>query len=99
MQRNNRGPSIIKWNVFFTEELYSLVQAEFPVQKGAIGIFGHSMGGHGALTLALKHPDLFKSVSAFAPICAPSQCPWGEKAFSQYLGSDRQQWLRMMLQL
>ncbi|WP_180113837.1 S-formylglutathione hydrolase [Acinetobacter sp. YH12063] len=79
---------------FITEELYSLVQAEFPVQKGAIGIFGHSMGGHGALTLALKHPDLFKSVSAFAPICAPSQCPWGEKAFSQYLGSDRQQWLQ-----
>lgn len=78
---------------FIAEELYSLVQAEFPVQKGAIGIFGHSMGGHGALTLALKYPDLFKSVSAFAPICAPSQCPWGEKAFSQYLGLDRQQWL------
>jgi S-formylglutathione hydrolase len=53
---------------------------------------GHSMGGHGALTLALRHPALFKSVSALSPICAPSQCPWGEKAFSGYLGSDRAIW-------
>lgn len=51
------------------------------------------MGGHGALTLALKYPEKFKSVSAFAPICAPSQCPWGEKAFSNYLGSDQAEWL------
>ena len=57
-------------------------------------LFGHSMGGHGALTLALKYPEKFKSVSAFAPICAPSQCPWGEKAFSNYLGSDQAEWLK-----
>ena len=73
-------------------ELHALVLREFPVQAGRIGISGHSMGGHGALVMALRHPDLFRSVSAFAPICAPSQCPWGIKAFSGYLGSDRQQW-------
>lgn len=77
---------------FITDELYALVQAEFVIQADAIGIFGHSMGGHGALTLALKHPDKFKSVSAFAPICAPSQCPWGEKAFGQYLGANQGFW-------
>ncbi len=77
---------------FITEELYALVQAEFAIQNGAIGIFGHSMGGHGALTLAFKYPEKFKSVSAFAPICAPSQCPWGEKAFTQYLGADQMLW-------
>lgn len=75
------------------DELYALVETEFNVAAGKIGIFGHSMGGHGALTLALKFPEKFKSVSAFAPICAPSQCPWGEKAFSHYLGLDRQAWL------
>jgi S-formylglutathione hydrolase len=63
-----------------------------PVDLARLGVFGHSMGGHGALTLALKHPALFKSVSAFAPICAPSQCPWGEKAFTGYLGADRTTW-------
>ena len=57
-----------------------------------LGICGHSMGGHGALTLALRHPPRFRSLSAFAPICAPSQCPWGEKAFSGYLGADRTAW-------
>ena len=77
---------------YLLEELYPLVQAEFPVIQDQIGIFGHSMGGHGALTLALKYPEKFKSVSAFAPICAPSQCPWGEKAFSNYLGDDRGVW-------
>ena len=75
------------------DELYALVESEFNVAAGKIGIFGHSMGGHGALTLALKFPEKFKSVSAFAPICAPSQCPWGEKAFSHYLGADREAWL------
>lgn len=75
------------------DELYTLVQKEFAVASGQIGIFGHSMGGHGALTLALKYPEKFKSVSAFAPICAPSQCPWGEKAFSHYLGENRETWL------
>ena len=79
---------------YVVEELYDLVIQQFAVQAERIGIFGHSMGGHGALTLALKHPEKFKSVSAFAPICAPSQCPWGEKAFSNYLGSDQAEWLK-----
>ena len=78
---------------FIVDELYSLVESEFNIAKGKVGIFGHSMGGHGALTLALKFPEKFKSVSAFAPICAPSQCPWGEKAFSNYLGAERTTWL------
>ncbi|MDP2124368.1 MAG: alpha/beta hydrolase-fold protein, partial [Parvibaculum sp.] len=64
----------------------------FPVDPARLGICGHSMGGHGALTLALKHPDLFHSVSAFAPIVSPTRCPWGEKAFSAYLGPDRARW-------
>lgn len=79
---------------YVAEELYDLVIQQFAVQAERIGIFGHSMGGHGALILALKHPEKFKSVSAFAPICAPSQCPWGEKAFSNYLGSDQAEWLK-----
>ena len=78
---------------FVTEELYELVLANLPIQASRIGIMGHSMGGHGALTLAFKYPEKFKSVSAFAPICAPSQCPWGEKAFTHYLGEDRSTWL------
>lgn len=79
---------------YVVEELYDLVIQQFAVQAERIGVFGHSMGGHGALTLALKYPEKFKSVSAFAPICAPSQCPWGEKAFSNYLGSDQAEWLK-----
>jgi S-formylglutathione hydrolase len=78
---------------YVTQELTSLVLKSFPVDAERIGIFGHSMGGHGALTLALKHPQLYRSVSAFAPIVAPSQVPWGEKALSRYLGSDREAWL------
>ena len=78
---------------FIVDELYHLVESEFNIAKGKVGIFGHSMGGHGALSLALKFPEKFKSVSAFAPICAPSQCPWGEKAFSHYLGQDQSTWL------
>lgn len=77
---------------YLTTELYPLICKSFPVLAEQIGIFGHSMGGHGALTLGLKYPELFRSTSAFAPICAPTQCPWGEKAFSHYLGDDRQQW-------
>lgn len=77
---------------YLVEELYPLVLENFSVIAGQVGIFGHSMGGHGALTLALKYPEKFKSVSAFAPICAPSQCPWGEKAFSHYLGEDQTLW-------
>ena len=77
---------------YLIDELYPLVVKEFPIQADAIGIFGHSMGGHGALTLAWKYPDKFKSVSAFAPICAPIDCPWGQIAFSHYLGDDQAQW-------
>ena len=79
---------------YITEELLPLLGATLPIKPGRIGIFGHSMGGHGALTLALRHPGLFKSVSAFAPICAPSQCPWGRKAFTGYLGPDTTRWAR-----
>jgi len=77
---------------YITEELSSFVAQQFPVDTARVGVFGHSMGGHGALTIALKNPDKFRSVSAFAPICAPRQCAWGEKAFSNYLGSERSQW-------
>ncbi|WP_447908865.1 S-formylglutathione hydrolase [Brevundimonas bullata] len=78
---------------YVTDELIALIDAEFPTTKTR-SIFGHSMGGHGALTLALRHPDLFTSVSAFAPISSPTRCAWGEKAFSAYLGEDRGQWDR-----
>ncbi|MDP3707439.1 MAG: S-formylglutathione hydrolase [Polaromonas sp.] len=78
---------------YLTAELLPLLTAALPLDAGRIGIFGHSMGGHGALTLALRHPNLFKSVSAFAPICAPSHCPWGRKAFTGYLGADEAGWL------
>ncbi len=78
---------------YVTDELIRLIDAEFPT-TGVRSISGHSMGGHGALTLALKHPDLFRSVSAFAPILSPSVVPWGEKAFSAYLGDDRAVWDR-----
>ena len=74
------------------QELRALVLSRFPARGDRVGLFGHSMGGHGALTLALRHPGLYQSVSAFAPIAAPMQCPWGEKAFSGYLGADRAAW-------
>jgi len=77
---------------YVVDELRSVVNESFPVRPDATGIFGHSMGGHGALTLALKHPGIYRSVSAFAPICAPGRCPWGRKAFSGYLGADREGW-------
>ncbi len=77
---------------WLTAELLPLLAASLPIDSQRIGIFGHSMGGHGALSLALRHPGLFQSVSAFAPICAPSQCPWGRKAFAGYLGSDESGW-------
>lgn len=77
---------------YIVDELYPLVLGEFEIQASAVGILGHSMGGHGALTLAWKYPEKFRSVSAFAPICAPMQCPWGQKAFSEYLGEDQSQW-------
>ena len=77
---------------YVTEELPALVAEHFPVDLGAQGITGHSMGGHGALTVALRHPGRFKSVSAFAPIVAPAQVPWGQKALGAYLGQDRSAW-------
>ena len=77
---------------YVTDELPALVAANFAVDMERQGITGHSMGGHGALTAALRHPGRFRSVSAFAPIVAPSQVPWGEKAFSNYLGPDRSTW-------
>ena len=76
---------------YVTGELIPLIDQAFPT-TGSRSILGHSMGGHGALTLALRHPDLFRSVSAFAPIVSPTRCPWGEKAFSAYLGDDRAAW-------
>ena len=77
---------------YVTRELAQVVAANFPVLAGATGIFGHSMGGHGALTLALRNPAQYKSVSAFAPIAAPTQCAWGKKAFTHYLGTDEAAW-------
>ncbi|MES2942467.1 MAG: S-formylglutathione hydrolase [Pseudomonadota bacterium] len=81
-----------RMETYITADLLPLVSSILPIDVSRIGIFGHSMGGHGALTLALRHPHLFKSVSAFAPICAPSHCPWGQKAFSAYLGTDPAAW-------
>ena len=81
-----------RMETYVTGDLLETVFAEFPLDRARTGVFGHSMGGHGALTLALRHPDLFRSVSAFAPICSPTRCPWGEKAFSAYLGEDRAAW-------
>lgn len=77
---------------WIVEELLPLLRAKFPAQVDRLGVCGHSMGGHGALTLALRHPALFTSVSAFAPICAASRVPWGEKAFRRFLGEDRAAW-------
>ena len=77
---------------YVTQDLRATVLNELPIREDRLGIFGHSMGGHGALVLAIKNPDIYTSVSAFAPIAAPSQCPWGEKAFSGYLGEDRETW-------
>ena len=89
-----QAPWANNWRMesYITQELLPLVATMLPVNAAKVGIFGHSMGGHGALTLALRHPDLFQSVSAFAPICAPMQCPWGRKAFTAYLGADEASW-------
>jgi len=78
---------------YVEDELPALIAAQFPMaDMGRQGIMGHSMGGHGALTIALRNPDRFRSVSAFAPIVAPLQCAWGEKALGGYLGPDRMAW-------
>ncbi|MEM7761269.1 MAG: S-formylglutathione hydrolase [Cyanobacteria bacterium P01_A01_bin.40] len=77
---------------YVTQELPALIKENFPVQPERQSIMGHSMGGHGALICALKNPQQYLSVSALAPIAAPMQCPWGEKLFTAYLGSERQKW-------
>ncbi len=77
---------------YVTRELPDLVFSEFPGDSARQGIFGHSMGGHGALTIGLRNPDQFRSISAYAPICNPMNCPWGRKAFTHYLGEDRDSW-------
>jgi len=77
---------------YVTQDLPAALAARFAWRRGSLGLFGHSMGGHGALTLALRYPGMYASVSAFAPIAAPSRCPWGEKALGGYLGADRARW-------
>jgi S-formylglutathione hydrolase len=79
---------------YVVSDLQDAVEANFPADMTRQGITGHSMGGHGALTLALRHPGRWRSVSAFAPIVSPMRCPWGEKALSGYLGADRAAWRR-----
>ncbi|MBZ0216188.1 MAG: S-formylglutathione hydrolase, partial [Fimbriimonadaceae bacterium] len=78
---------------YVVNELPALVEECFPVDMTRQGIFGHSMGGHGALMIALRNPGRFRSVSAFAPIASPVNCPWGQKALGGYLGADRENWL------
>jgi S-formylglutathione hydrolase len=77
---------------YIVHELRELVLQEFNADAERVGIFGHSMGGHGALMLALRHPQFFRSVSALAPIASPTRCPWGQKAYSRYFGDDRIVW-------
>ncbi|MBJ7413769.1 MAG: S-formylglutathione hydrolase [Phenylobacterium sp.] len=81
-----------RMETYVTQDLVAAVEDAFPADAARRGIFGHSMGGHGALTLALKHPDLYRSVSAFAPIVSPTRCDWGRKAFAAYLGGDEAGW-------
>jgi len=81
-----------KMESYVVADLIAAVEAAFPLDGARRGIFGHSMGGHGALTLALRHPQLFKTVSAFAPISSPTRCPWGQKALGAYLGPDQAGW-------
>lgn len=87
-------PAFAGWNLetWIVDELPRLVEAEFAVDRERRSILGHSMGGHGAMTLALRHPGRYRAVSAFAPIASPMSVPWGEKAFSGYLGDDRAAW-------
>ncbi len=89
-----QAPWAAHWQMerYVTDELPALVNARFNTRADRTGLFGHSMGGHGALTLALRHPGRYQSVSAFAPIAAPMHCPWGIRAFTGYLGEDRSTW-------
>lgn len=77
---------------YVTQELREIAESVLPIDPSKRGIFGHSMGGHGALVIGLRNPELYRSISAFAPICAPSNSPWGELAFTEYLGADRSNW-------
>jgi len=77
---------------YITDELPAVIQDNFSVRGDRSGIFGHSMGGHGALVCGLRNPDRYRSISAFAPIAAPAKCPWGQKAFSRYLGDHPEAW-------
>lgn len=81
-----------RMRAYIEQELPALIAAEFPVEMARQGITGHSMGGHGALTIALRNPGRFRSVSAFAPIVSPLNCPWGDKALGGYIGPDRDAW-------
>ena len=89
-----QAPWAERWRMesHVTRELPELLAEHFPWRRDRLGLFGHSMGGHGALTLALRHPGAYRSVSAFAPVAATMQCPWGVKAFTNYLGNDRTAW-------
>jgi S-formylglutathione hydrolase len=89
-----QAPWAQRWRMesYVTQELPELLAAHFPWRRDRLGVFGHSMGGHGALTLALRHPGAYRSVSAFSPVAAPMQGPWGVKAFTHYLGDDRSAW-------
>ena len=89
-----QAPWATHWRMesYLVHELPAVLATRFGLATGRCGIFGHSMGGHGALTLALRHPGRYRSVSAVAPIAAPARCPWGRKAFSGYLGDDRAAW-------
>uniref|UniRef100_A0AC34FYT4 S-formylglutathione hydrolase n=1 Tax=Panagrolaimus sp. ES5 TaxID=591445 RepID=A0AC34FYT4_9BILA len=77
---------------YIVKELTGIVFDKLPVDQKRVGIFGHSMGGHGALSIGLKHPEIFCSISAFAPICNPINCQWGQKAFTGYLADDQSKW-------
>ena len=81
-----------KMESYIVADLIAAVEGAFPLDPARRGVFGHSMGGHGALTLTLRHPELFKTVSAFSPICSPTRCAWGQKAFAAYLGPDETAW-------
>ncbi len=89
-----QAPWSTHWRMesYLLQELIPGVVAQFGLHAERLGLLGHSMGGHGALTLALRHPGRFKSLSALAPICAPTQCPWGQRAFTGYLGADTTLW-------
>ncbi|MFK7824215.1 MAG: S-formylglutathione hydrolase [Oligoflexales bacterium] len=84
--------SAYKMYSYVSDELPQVIEENFPVDSARKSIFGHSMGGHGAMVIGLRNPKKFRSISAFAPICAPSQCPWGDYAFSRYLGDEKESW-------